>query len=132
MIPIRILLVEDAHPVGKDLERDLASYGNFDLQIAFSAAAGMLLLARLQPDVLVLNPHAGRGSPEEWRRTIECFRHNRPLAVLVLTGTMSRREGEGLSSVADIGLIPRRCGSAGIRSALERWLGTDEILLQAA
>jgi hypothetical protein len=132
MVPIRILLVEDMLRLARDLARDLEEVGSFEVHTASSMAAGLLTLARLRPDILIVYPYAGRGTPEEWSCTVERFRANRPLSLLVLSGAHPERETEVLGGLADLGMVPRHAGSEQILALLERWFETGENLLQAA
>ena len=93
MIPVRVLMVDEALPVLRELQRELGNSECFEVYTATSSGAGMFSLARLQPDVLVLNPCAGRGSPEEWRRALERYRMTRSLGVLLLQ-RRKRRHGK--------------------------------------
>jgi hypothetical protein len=132
MIPIRVLLVEDALPLLRHLKGDLEAEGGFEVFHATSQAAGMLSLARLQPDVLVLNPYAGRGSVEEWRRAIDRYRNGRCLGLLALAGKMPHHDLEVLSGLADLGLLKRPASTRRILSTLLDWMGQETILAKAS
>jgi hypothetical protein len=92
----------------------------------------MLSLARHQPDVLMINPSAGRGTMEEWRRTIEHYRATRPLGLIVLAHRLSPRDLETAGDLADLGVITHPFEPELIREILARWSGAEEILSRAA
>jgi len=132
MIPIRVLLVDDPGSGLRLLREGLERMGGFEVLTAASPPWGMLCLARHQPDVLIVHPHAGRGTIEEWRRAIRHFRASRPLSLLVLAGRLSQREREFLEEMADLGVIPHPADPAQIEEILADWAGTEENLSRAA
>jgi hypothetical protein len=132
MIPIRVLFVGDQLPRSRDLLGDLEASGGYEVHVALPPGAGLLALARLQPDILILNPSAGRGTPEEWRRTIERFRSRHPLGLLVLPGRSHERARQVLGDLADLGVHSSRTSPEKIRSLLDSWSGTDDRIPQAA
>ena len=71
----RLVTAEYEQPQGAfsnlhDLKEELESSGGYEVISTSSPASGMLCLARYQPDVLLINPYAGRGTMEEWRRAV--------------------------------------------------------------
>lgn len=132
MIPIRVLLVDDALPLLRTLKQVLEASGSFEVFQATSQAAGMLGLARMQPDILVLNPTAGKGSVEEWRRAVERYRHGRSLGLIALADALAPRDAEILGALADLGILKRRSGPRRILSLLLEWSGQDTGLRRAS
>jgi hypothetical protein len=132
MIPIRVLLVEDALPVLRRLKGDLEAEGSFEVFHATSMAAGMLSLVRVQPDVLVLNPYAGRGSVEEWRRTVERYRNGRSVGLVALAGATPARDREVLAQLADLGILRRPTSTRRILSSILNWMGQETTLARAS
>jgi DNA-binding NarL/FixJ family response regulator len=132
MIPIRILLVDDAQSDLRSLSEELEEAGGFEVITAASPVSGMLSLARHQPDVLLVNPVAGQGSVEEWRRAVEHYRSARPLGLLVLAGRISARDRETLEELADVGIMEYPLQPELIREVLAHWAGTEEFLSWAA
>ncbi len=125
MIPIRILIVEDALPILHRLRDGLEATGDFEVFTASSAPAGLLGLARLQPDVLILQPQTGRGSLEEWRRAIERYRAGRSLAVLVMSARIPSRAREILDGMADLGVVDRFPHPRLIHRLVTTWAGHE-------
>ncbi len=131
MIPIRVILVEDALPLQRRIRDEMEASGSFEVYAVSSSAAGMLNLARMQPDLAVIYPYAGRGAPEEWRRAVGRYRQGRALGLLVLLDLASAEETETLADMADLGMIERPPAPGEIRSLLMNWAGQEEILDQA-
>lgn len=100
----RILIVAREEPRFYQTRERLAAAG-LEAHYAANAAAGLLLLGRLQPDVLVLDPHATRGHPEDWKRAIERYRLGRSLSVVLTTDDASARVA--LASLTDGPCLPR-------------------------
>jgi DNA-binding NarL/FixJ family response regulator len=121
MIPVRVLLVDESLPLLRGVKEELESSGGFEVFTAVSPAAGMLALARLQPDLLIANPYAGRGSAEEWRRAVERYRSGRALSVLVLADRLPEPDASVLRDIADLGVLPLRHGSRVIETILTGW-----------
>lgn len=131
MIPIRVILVEDTLPLQRRMRAELEASGSFEVYAVSSSAAGMLCLARMQPDLAVVYPYAGRGAPEEWRRAIGRYRQGRALGLLVLLDHASPGETEIIGEMADLGMIGRPPAAGEIRSLLMNWIGQEEILDRA-
>lgn len=131
MFPIRVLLVEDALPFLRILTTALKTHG-FEVFFASSTAAGMLSLARMQPDVLVLHPQAGRGSVVEWRRAISRYREAHPLGLLLLARRIPAAEQDTLSDLADVGTLARPAAPARILTALLEWAGDEQTMSRAS
>lgn len=104
MHSLRILIVAREEPRFHRTRDRLAAAG-LEAHYAANAAAGLLLLGRLQPDVLVLDPHATRGHPEDWKRAIDRYRRGRSLAVVLTTDDTSARTA--LAAVTDGPCLPR-------------------------
>jgi DNA-binding NarL/FixJ family response regulator len=121
MIPIRVLLVDESLPLLREVKEELESSGGFEVFTAVSPAAGLLGLARLQPDLLIANPYAGRGTAEDWRRAVERYRAGRSLSVLVLANRVREPDTSVLREVADLGIVPRRPGSRVVETILTGW-----------
>lgn len=121
MIPVRVLLVDESLPLLREVKEELESSGGFEVFTAVSPAAGLLGLARLQPDLLIANPYAGRGTVEEWRRAVERYRAGRSLSVLVLADRMCERDASILREIADLGVIPDRRGRRVVETILHGW-----------
>jgi DNA-binding NarL/FixJ family response regulator len=121
MIPVRVLLVDESLPLLREVKEELESSGGFEVFTAVSPAAGMLALARLQPDLLIANPYAGRGTAEEWRRAVDRFRSGRPLSVLVLADRLPEPDASVLRDIADLGVVAHRQGSQVIETVLTGW-----------
>ena len=132
MLPLRILLVEDAPPVLQDLRAALDNSSGFEVCCATSCPAGMLTLARRQPDLLVLNPYAGRGTVEAWRRAVRRFRASRQLSVIALARRVSSRDRAGLRELADLGIYSPRTEAWRIQAVLEGWANSEKLLAGAA
>ncbi len=132
MIPIRILLVEDALPVLRELRTELDEAGTFEVFTAASSAAGLLGLARTRPDVLIFHPYAGRGSVEDWRRAIARCRASRALGVLAMADKIPLREREILSGLADLGIVGRRPSARLVHKVVDVWAGEWEQALGKA
>lgn len=125
MIPVRVLLVEESLPVLRGVTELLDECGGFEVYSAVSPAAGMLSLARMQPDLLILHPFAGRGTAEEWRRAVNRYRVGRALSTLVLADRISDHDRELLEEIADLGIRPRRPGPGLLEAILAGWAGED-------
>ncbi len=132
MIPIRVILVEEAPPLQRRIRDEMEASGSFEVYAVSSGAAGMLSLARMQPDLAVIYPYAGRSAPEEWRRAVNRYRQGRALSLLVLLDQASSRETEALGDVADLGIMGRPPAHGEIRSVLLNWAGQEEVLDRAA
>jgi len=132
MVPVRVLLVQESIPVLRALQEELDGCGGFEVQTATSAAAGQLGLARLQPDILIANPWAGRGTPAEWKRAILRYRDSRPLGVLLLADRASEPDREILREIADLGVRPRTGGMRLLPAILAGWAGQEESWSSAA
>ena len=104
MFSTRILII--AHD-GPDLRRarERLQVEGYESDVANTAAAGLLFLGRLQPDIVVLDPLVGRGRPEDWRRGIERYREGGPLAVILTTDDPFARRS--LADLADLGILSR-------------------------
>jgi DNA-binding response OmpR family regulator len=121
MIPVRVLLVDESLPLLRAVKEELESSGGFEVFTAVSTAAGLLGLARLQPDLLIANPYAGRGTAEDWRRSVERYRAGRSLSVLVLANRVHEPDATVLRDVADLGIVPDRPGVRVIEAILAGW-----------
>jgi DNA-binding NarL/FixJ family response regulator len=121
MIPVRVLLVDESLPLLRGIKEELESSGGFEVFTAVSSAAGLLGLARLQPDLLIVNPYTGRGSAEDWRRAAERYRAGRPLSVLVLANRVGARDALVLRELADLGIVPHRPGTRVVETILTGW-----------
>jgi DNA-binding NarL/FixJ family response regulator len=132
MIPIRILLVDDAQPGLLSLKEELEDSGGFEVITSASPASGMLSLARHQPDVLLVNPLAGQGSVEEWRRAVDHYRCARSLGVIVLAHRMTSHDREVIEELADLGIVDYPLHPELIQEILAHWAGAEEPLSQAA
>lgn len=104
MFSTRILIIAHEGPELRRVRERLENEG-YETHATSTAAAGLLLLGRLQPEVLVLDPLVGRGRPEEWRRGLERYREERSLAIVLATDDPLARRA--LSDVADLGVVPR-------------------------
>lgn len=104
MFSTRILIIAHEGPELRRARERLRAEG-YETHVASTAAAGLLFLGRLQPDIVVLDPLVGRGRPEDWRRGLERYREGRPLAVALTTDDPSARRS--LADVADLGVLPR-------------------------
>lgn len=82
MISARILAVLDDGPKRDALERQLENLGA-EVFTSSTGPGGLLLLGRVQPDVLLLDPTIGRGRVEDWRRGIDRYRSNRSLSLWI-------------------------------------------------
>jgi len=132
MIPLRILLVEDALPALQDLRQVLEETGEFEISCATSSPAGMLGLARTRPDLLVLNPYAGRGSIEAWRRAVGRYRQHHPLGLLALAHRIPPRDQDSLQEMADLGIFSPGVEARRIQAILEEWADSERLLAGAA
>jgi DNA-binding response OmpR family regulator len=132
MIPVRVLVVEDSRPLLRSICEELEAADGFEVITAGSPAAGMLTLARLQPDLLILDPFAGGGTPEEWNRTVARYRNARPLSVLVLADRLSDRDRGILETLADLGIQARYAISRITEAVLTAWAESAEPLSEAA
>ena len=121
MIPVRVLLVDESLPLLREVKEELESSGGFEVFTAVSPVAGLLGLARLQPDLLIANPYAGRGTAEDWRRAVERYRAGRSLSVLVLANRVREPDASVLREVADLGIVPHRPGSRVVEAILTGW-----------
>jgi DNA-binding response OmpR family regulator len=131
MIPIRILLVDEGAQILQGLKGELERSESFEVTWATTCSAGMLSLARSRPDVLVLNPYAGRGSVEEWRRAVERYRGTRPLGIVALAGRIPARDRAPLRELADLGIFGSGVNAERIRSLLVRWADPESLLAGA-
>ncbi len=131
MIPIRILLVDEGPESLEGLKDELESSGSFEVTWATTCGAGMLSLARSRPDVLVLNPYAGRGSVEEWRRAVERYRSARPLGLVAVAGRIPAPDRAPLRQMADLGILGPGVSAERIRSRLVRWADPESLLTRA-
>ncbi|MCA9754351.1 MAG: hypothetical protein KDA27_01005 [Candidatus Eisenbacteria bacterium] len=104
MFSTRILIIAHEGPDLRRAQERLSEIG-YETHLANTAAAGMLLLGKLQPEIVVLDPLVGRGRPEDWRRALERFRAGRPLAVVLTTDDPFARRS--LAEAADLGVLPR-------------------------
>ena len=120
MPPTRILLVDEEHPLSRTVQRELVTVG-YQVHVACTPVGGMLSLARLRPDVLIVNPQAGHGTSAEWERAIEHYRVSRSLSVLVIAVRLPPKERKALSSVADLGVMDRPSCPGGILRILTLW-----------
>lgn len=132
MIPVRVLLVEESLPVVRAVKELFEECGGFEVHTVLSPAAGMLSLARMQPDLLILNPYAGRGTPEEWRRALDRYRLGRAISTLVLADRMSEHDREVLDEVADLGIRPRRPGPWMLETILSGWADEETSMSRAS
>jgi len=103
MISARILVVLDDGPKRSALARQLECLGA-EVFMSGTGSGGLLLLGRLQPDVLVLDPTAGRGRSEDWRRGVERYRSNRSLSLWVQGSSEFTRAS--MAAEADLGSGP--------------------------
>jgi DNA-binding response OmpR family regulator len=120
MIPVRVLVVADSRSRLRGLMREIETSEGFEAVAAASPAAGMLALARTQPDLMIVDPFAGGGTAEEWRRAIAHYRAARPLGVAVLAARPSERDRVLLEPLADLGFL----GDDGLAEVLESVLAT--------
>lgn len=132
MIPVRVLLVEESWPLLQRLRTQLEGAEGFEVFSAVSPAAGMLGLARHQPDLLVLDPFTGGGTTEEWKRAILRYRASRPLSVLVLTDRLSPHDQTQLEALADLGVRERAAGGRLLEAILMAWAHQGEPLPEVA
>ena len=128
MIPLRVLLVEDALPVLKDLRAALEESGEFEISCATSFPAGMLVLARSRPDLLLVNPYACRSSIEEWRRGVALYRNHHSLGVLALARRVPTQDRIPLQEMADLGILPSGIEARRIQAILEEWANSERLL----
>jgi DNA-binding response OmpR family regulator len=134
MIPVRVLLVDESLPLLRVMKEELESSGGFEVFTAASPAAGLLGLARLQPDLLVANPYAGRGTAAEWHRAVERYRSGRSLSVLVIAERISQPDAGLLQEIADLGVVSPRKGRRLLETILTGWANQepDESMHHAA
>lgn len=126
MIPVRVLLVDESLPLLRGLKEELESSGGFEVFTAVSPAAGLLRLARLQPDLLIANPYAGRGTAEEWRRAVERYRSGRSLSVLMLADRVHEPDRSVLRDIADLGVVPHHHPSRVLDTILTGWARQEQ------
>jgi DNA-binding NarL/FixJ family response regulator len=126
MIPVRVLLVDESLPRLRELTEELEASGGFEVFTAVSPAGGQLRLARLQPDLLIANPYAGRGTAEEWRRAVERYRSGRPLSVLILADRVHEPDKSVLRSVADLGVVPHQQAGRVLETILSGWARREQ------
>lgn len=131
MVPVRVLLVEDVSESQTRLRNALEANG-YEVSCASSAPAGLLSLARFAPDVLVLDPLAGRGRADEWIPALERFRARRPLAVVGLARTHTAIERRALRRLADLAVVTRPVDPCRVLQALRDWALPDEGTRHAA
>jgi hypothetical protein len=116
MPPIRILVVGRA-PTLAAFARTLET-GATEVFTAVAASGAWLNLGRLHPDLLVLDPGAGDGRPEEWKRAIESYRRSRPLGVLLVGSQALAAIPRSLRELADLGI----CGPDPHPQAVLQWI----------
>ena len=124
MRPIRVLLVDEPHPASLTVQRELETVG-FDVHVASTPVAGMLSLARVKPDLLMVNPHAGHGTSAEWQRAIQRYRVSHSLAVLVIAVQLPPKERKTLAEVADLGVVDRPSCPGCVLQILAAWRGQE-------
>ena len=132
MIPVRVLLVEESWPLLQELRRALEASDGFEIFTAVSPAAGMLGLARYQPDLLVLDPFSGGGTAEEWKRAIQRYRTARSLSVLILADSLSPHDHAQLDALADLGVRERAVGGHLLETILTAWAEQGDPLREVA
>lgn len=128
MVPIRILLVEDPQPALPDLRSALERSGDFEVACSTSFGAGMLSLARRRPDLLVLDPYAGRGSVDGWRRAVRRYRSSHALGLLALSRRFAVRDRELLREMADLGVFSPPVTERDVRTLLEDWANSERLM----
>jgi DNA-binding response OmpR family regulator len=121
MIPVRVLLVDESLPLLRAVKEELESSGGFEVHTAVSPAAGLLGLARLRPDLLIVNPYAGRGTAEDWRRAVERYRAGRALSVLLLADGVREPDASVLRGIADLGIVAHHRGTGVVETVLTGW-----------
>jgi DNA-binding NarL/FixJ family response regulator len=126
MIPVRVLLVDESLPRLRELTEALEYSGGFEVFTAVSPAGGQLRLARLQPDLLIANPYAGRGTAQEWRRAVERYRSSRSLSVLMLADRVHEPDRSVLREMADLGVVPHHQASRVLDTILTGWARQEQ------
>jgi CheY-like chemotaxis protein len=132
MIPIRVLVVDDDQVTTRRIRDALETTGSFEVATAMSPQAGMLVLGRLQPDIMIVHPHTGRGTVAEWARAIARYRCTRSLGVIALTRNPTAAESAALADWADLGVIEHPPRAAAIGDILASWAEPEELLDRAA
>jgi DNA-binding NarL/FixJ family response regulator len=116
----------------RGIREELELSEGFEVLTAGSPAAGMLTLARMRPDLLILDPFSGGGTPEEWNRTVARYRSARPLSVLVLADRLSDRDRGILETLADLGIQARHAVDRIVSTVLTGWAESIDSLGEAA
>ena len=99
MTPRRTLVAVDEGTAGSALILALEDAGCE--VITTSSAGAWMLLNRIRPDLLILDPACGGGAVESWRRSVGRYRRSRALGLLVVSPSASIRAL--FSSAADLG-----------------------------
>jgi len=132
MIPIRVLVVDDDLQVARRIREALDLTGSFEVATALSSQAGMLVLGRFQPDVMIVHPHQGRGTVTEWARAISRYRCARSLAVIALTHHRMPAEATSIGEWADLGVLEHPPSPAAVCDLLLQWAEPEELANRAA
>lgn len=98
--------------------------------ITTSSAGAWMLLNRIQPDLLILDPACGGGSMENWRRSVGRYRRSHALGLLVVSPSASIRAL--FSSAADLGTHEGLPSPTRLQEILAGWEEETEPMREAS
>jgi hypothetical protein len=129
VIPLRTIVALDEGIASSGLTRALEGAG-LEVFRTSGAPRGWMLLGRVHPDLLVLDPSCGGGRAEDWRRAIARFRRSRALGLLVVSPSATIRAL--FSSDADLGVYERLPSPKRLLEILEGFGGESESMREAS
>jgi hypothetical protein len=127
VIPLRAIVALDEGAAAA-ARRALEGAGH-EVFAARTATQGLILLSRVHPDLLLLDPSCGGGRAEDWRRALARFRRSRALGLLVVAPSASIRAL--FSSEADLGVHEQIPPSRRLLALVAQWAGEDEEMRRA-
>lgn len=126
--PLRTLVAVDEGPAGSAL---IAAMEDAGCEVVTTSSSGAwMLLDRIRPDLLFLDPACGGGAVENWRRSIGRYRRSRALGLLVVSPSASIRAL--FSSAADLGVHDRLPSPARLKEILAGWGEETEPMREAS
>lgn len=98
--------------------------------VTTSSSGGWMLLSRVHPDLLILDPACGGGLVENWRRAVERYRRSRALGLLVVSPSASIRAL--FSTAADLGVHEGLPPPNRLREIVDGWEEENESMREAS